>query len=234
MAEEPDVIRQEIEQTRSNLTEKLETLESQVKETVQNVTSKVEDTVETVKSRVEGTVDAVTSTVESTVQSVKETFNVERQVRRHPYAMCGGTMVVGMAAGYFLTSLRRPALPRHWSAPRPASRPAPAPAPAPQRLTSDGAPRVSEPARSSGPGLLGGLLEQFGPEIDKLKATAIGMVLGAARDLLKEKLPPSLSGHVDELIDNVTRKAGGEVIRGPVLPESQESSSYAAGGAPTV
>ena len=28
MAEEPDVIRQEIEQTRSNLTEKLETLES--------------------------------------------------------------------------------------------------------------------------------------------------------------------------------------------------------------
>jgi hypothetical protein len=31
MDKEPDVIRQEIEQTRSNLTEKLETLESQVK-----------------------------------------------------------------------------------------------------------------------------------------------------------------------------------------------------------
>ena len=86
----------------------------------------------------------------------------------------------------------------------------------------------------SRPGLLSALLEQFGPEIDKLKATAIGMVLGAARDLLKEKLPPALSGHVDELVDNVTRKAGGEVIRGPVLPESHETPSYAAGGMPTV
>lgn len=229
MDKKPDVIRQEIEQTRSNLTEKLETLESQVKETVQNVTAKVEDTVETVKSKVEGTVDAVTSTVESTVQSVKETFNLERQVRQHPYAMTGGTMVLGMAAGYFLASLRRPASPpRHWSAPpRPASAPA-----APQRLTSDGAARSS--ARSEGPGLLSGVLEQFGPEIDKLKATAIGMVLGAARDFLKEKLPPALSNHVDELVDNVTRKAGGEVIRGPVLPEPHESHAYAAGGTPTV
>ena len=231
MDQKPDVIRQEIEQTRSNLTEKLETLESQVKETVHNVTAKVEDTVETVKSKVEGTVDAVTSTVESTVQSVKETFNIERQVRQHPYAMTGGTMVLGMAAGYFLASLRRPARPpRHWSAPRPAA----APAAAPQRLTSDGAPRAAGPARSEGPGLLGGLLEQFGPEVDKLKATAIGMVLGAARDFLKEKLPPALSGHVDELVDNVTRKAGGEVIRGSVLPESHESHAYAAGGTPTV
>jgi ElaB/YqjD/DUF883 family membrane-anchored ribosome-binding protein len=230
MDKEPDVIRQEIEQTRSSLTEKLETLESQVKSTVHNVTAKVEDTVETVKSKVEGTVDAVTSTVESTVQSVKETFNLERQVRQHPFAMAGGTLLFGAAAGYFLTSLRRPAMPRHWSAPRPAA----APAPAPQRLTGgNGASRVPEPAR---PGLLSGLLEQFGPEIDKLKSTAIGMVLGAARDLLKEKLPPSLSGHVDELVDNVTRKAGGEVIRGRVLPESHEAEApaYSAGGTPTI
>jgi ElaB/YqjD/DUF883 family membrane-anchored ribosome-binding protein len=230
MDKEPDVIRQEIEQTRSNLTEKLETLESQVKSTVHNVTAKVEDTVETVKSKVEGTVDAVTSTVESTVQSVKETFNVERQVREHPFAMTGGTVLVGMAAGYFLASLRRPAAPRHWSAPRPSA------APAPQRLSADnGASRATGgPARSEGPGLLSGLLEQFGPEIDKLKATAVGMVLGAARDLLKEKLPPSLSGHVEELVDNVTRKAGGEVIRGRVLPESHEEPACAVGGTPTV
>src|SRR5581483_5663661 len=144
----------------------------------------------------------------------------------------GGTMVLGMAAGYFLSGLRRPAAPpRHWSAPRPAA--APLASSAAERLSGgDGAQRRHEPARAGG--MLSGLLEQFGPEIDKLKATAIGMVLGAARDLLKEKLPPALSGHVDELVDNVTRKAGGEVIRGPVLPESHESSPYAAGGTPTV
>jgi ElaB/YqjD/DUF883 family membrane-anchored ribosome-binding protein len=229
MDQEPDVIRHQIEQTRSSLTEKLETLESQVKETVQNVTSTVENTVESVKSKVEGTVDAVTSSVENTVESVKRTFDVERQVSAHPFAMTGGTMLVGMAAGYFLSSLRRPAAPRHWSAPRPSA------APLPERLTAgNGLSRPSEPARSAGGGLLSGLLDQFGPEIDKLKSTAIGMVLGAARDLIKEKVPPSLTAHVDELIDNVTRKAGGEVIRGRVLPESDEASACPTGGMPTV
>ncbi|HZY85843.1 MAG TPA: DUF3618 domain-containing protein [Gemmataceae bacterium] len=227
MDKEPDVIRQEIEQTRSSLTEKLETLESQVKETVQNVTSTVESTVESVKSKVEGTVDAVTSSVESTVESVKRTFDVERQVRQHPFAMTGGTMLVGLAAGYFLSSLRRPAMPRHWSAPRPAA--------VPERLSAgNGAPRPSEPERSAGGGLLSGLLEQFGPEIGKLKSTAIGMVLGAARDMIKEKLPPALARNVDELIDNVTRKAGGELIRGRVLPESEEAPGYRTAGTPTV
>jgi hypothetical protein len=211
------MIRQEIEQTRSSLTEKLETLESQVK-----------GTVESVRSKVEGTVEAVTSSVESTVETVKQTFDLERQVRLHPLAMTGGTMLVGVAAGYFLSSLRRPALPRHWSAPRPAGAP---PVTAERRTGGNGPARSYEqPARSGG--LLSGLLEQFGPEIDKLKATAVGMVLGAARDFLKEKLPPSMSAHVDELVDNVTRKAGGEVIRGRVLPE-HETSGYAA-GAPTV
>jgi hypothetical protein len=218
MDKEPDVIRHEIEQTRSSLTEKLETLESQVK-----------GTVESVKSKVEGTVEAVTSGVESTVETVKRTFDLERQVCLHPLAMTGGTLVLGMAAGYFLSSLRRPApLPRHWSAPRPAAAMVP---PAERFSSGDGAPRRQEPARAGG--MLSGVLEQFGPEIDKLKSTAVGMVLGAARDFLKEKLPQSMSAHVDELVDNVTRKAGGEVIRGRVLPE-HETSACPTGGTPTV
>jgi hypothetical protein len=179
MAEEPEVIRRQIEQTRSSLTEKLETLEAQVKETVEAVTS--------------------------TVSSVKRAIDVERQVREHPFGMTGGALLVGLAAGYVLTARRGPALPRHWSAPPQA----------PERLTvGNGAAR---------PGLLAGLLEPFGQEIDKLKATAIGMVFGAARDLLKDQLPPALAGNVEELIDGVTRKAGGTVIRGRVLPESREA-----------
>jgi hypothetical protein len=181
MAEEPEVIRRQIEQTRSSLTEKLETLEAQVKETVEAVTS--------------------------TVKSVKRAIDVERQVREHPLAMTGGALLFGVAAGYVLTARRGPALPRHWSAPPQA--------PAPERLTAgNGAAR---------PGLLAGLLEPFGQEIDKLKATAIGMVFGAARDLLKDQLPPALAGNVEELIDGVTRKAGGAVIRGRVLTEPHEA-----------
>ena len=53
MDERPDVIRQQIEETRESLTDKLETLEGQVKDTV----STVSDTLESVKETVEGTVE---------------------------------------------------------------------------------------------------------------------------------------------------------------------------------
>src|SRR5262249_39701668 len=93
MAEEPDVIRQQIDETRESLTEKLETLEGQVKDAVSTVTdtietvkSTVENTVESVKSGVENTVETVKSSLSDTVDTVKETFDLSRHVDRHPWA----------------------------------------------------------------------------------------------------------------------------------------------------
>ena len=70
MDPQPDVIRQQIEETRSSLTEKLEALEAEVKGTVQ-----------------------------SAKETVKRTFDIPYQVDRHPWAMLGLSFVSGIVAG---------------------------------------------------------------------------------------------------------------------------------------
>src|SRR5919204_269414 len=87
------LIRQQIDQTRSSLTEKLETLEQEVRGTVQSAKATVEETIENVRSTVHGT-----------VESVKRTFDVNYQVDRHPWVMMGGSVLAGYAVGCLLTS----------------------------------------------------------------------------------------------------------------------------------
>ena len=88
MDQEPEVIRQQIDQTRSALTEKLETRENQVRDTVTNAKTTVEETIGSVKS-----------TVHETVATVKRTFDLPYQVERHPWGMFGGSILVGYLVG---------------------------------------------------------------------------------------------------------------------------------------
>jgi hypothetical protein len=85
----------------------------------------------------------------------------------------------------------------------------------------------SEP-RHEGPGLMERLLQPLAGEFDRIKATAVGALLGMARDAVRQAVPPSLAPHVDEILNNLTRGYGGEVIRGPVL-SSHDGSVPAAG-----
>src|SRR5262249_60811224 len=87
----PEVIRQQMQETRTALTEKLEALEHQVVETVQGARSAVTDTVESVRGA-----------VHDTVCTVKETFDLNRQVERHPWAMVGGSFALGYVSGRLL------------------------------------------------------------------------------------------------------------------------------------
>jgi hypothetical protein len=68
---ELEVIRDEMEQTRASLADKLGALEEQVRETVSGATEAVSSTVEGVKD--------VVSTVSDTVDSVKEQFSLSKQ-----------------------------------------------------------------------------------------------------------------------------------------------------------
>jgi hypothetical protein len=77
MDPQPDLIRQQIDETRSSLTEKLETLEAEVK----------------------GGVASAREAVEQTVTTVKQTFDIRYQMDHHPWFMLGLALVSGAVAG---------------------------------------------------------------------------------------------------------------------------------------
>src|SRR5262249_37924871 len=83
---------------------------------------------------------------------------------------------------------------------------------------------AAAPATSS---WLGSLAETFQPEITKLKGLAVGTLLGALRDTVARAVPDQLSSQVTEVIDNVTRKLGGQPIRGPLYEEESAGLGHA-------
>jgi len=212
----PEQIRQQIDETRSALTEKLEALEETVSGTIQDARDTVQETIEsaretvaetisTVKEKVEETVSTVKDTVQETVSTVKDTFNLSLQVERHPWPMMGGSFLTGLVTGAIIGERQhRRQMPM-------------------DELTSTGYPMTErrEPdyrsnlaSESSRPGLL----DRFGPEIDKVKGLAIGFLFGLVRDVIKDNVP-QYADKLGEVIDNITTKLGGQPHQGPVLPQ---------------
>jgi ElaB/YqjD/DUF883 family membrane-anchored ribosome-binding protein len=108
MASEPEVIRQEMQENRNALTEKLETLEKKVVGLATAVPETVENVVESVKGGVEQTMESV----KESVQTLKDSLNLRKQTEAHPLAMLGGAVGVGFVVGLLLrgaTSPRRTA-----------------------------------------------------------------------------------------------------------------------------
>src|SRR5262249_52925003 len=102
MDSESQVIRQQMQQTRTALSEKVERLEQEVVQTVHEATEAVNDTVASIKEAAQQTVNTVKDTVHDTVQTVRETLDVPTQVRRHPWAMLAGSVAVGFLGGLAL------------------------------------------------------------------------------------------------------------------------------------
>jgi len=97
---ELEVIRDDMEQTRANLADKLGALENQVRETVSTASETVTSTVEGVKE--------VVSTVSETVESVTESVNIYKQIEQHPWAAVGISLAAGFVAGQLLGGSSRP------------------------------------------------------------------------------------------------------------------------------
>jgi ElaB/YqjD/DUF883 family membrane-anchored ribosome-binding protein len=218
MDPQPDVIRQEIEETRSSITEKLETLECQVKgtvqtakETVQSAKEAVTETIETAKATVTDTIDTVKSSVQETVQTVKRTFDLEYQVDRHPWAMSGLSVAAGFAVGMLLPR-GKPFMERYsYGLSAEPTHNGPTTYGPARGLEAPAAP----PPRSEQKGFLGHLLEQFDDEIQKVKGIAIGAVMASLRDMAKQSLP-NLAPQIDEVMTSFTRKVGGEPVANPL------------------
>jgi ElaB/YqjD/DUF883 family membrane-anchored ribosome-binding protein len=221
--ENEDVIREQMEDTRTSLSEKLETLEKQVASTVQGATSNVAETVEAVKE----TVTKVTDTVQNTVDSVKESvhdsldavkgcFDIPALVRSHPWAMFGGSVALGFLAESLLTApvskhseghgmrIKTMLPPDHYSG-------------------EDQTPGPPPKSRISA------LLESFEPQIHRLKGLALGALMNSIRDKTIEAAPPHMADSLREIFNDVTTKLGGQVFSEQTTP-SHTNGKHAGNG----
>jgi ElaB/YqjD/DUF883 family membrane-anchored ribosome-binding protein len=225
MASEPEVteIHHEIDETRADLAKKVEKLEEAVRETVLSATEGVGETIETVKSTVQETVDTVQQTVQQTVHSVQQTFDLNYQMQRRPWLLIGGSVVAGFVVGALVSRRSAPSW-GHYGPPGGYSPSSDFQAAAPERFTAAQPERFApQPEGPREPGMVENLMTQFRPELDKVKEMAVGYLLGAARDWIKDALP-SLRSQIDDVMNSATTKLGGEPVRGPVLGEGTSDS----------
>jgi ElaB/YqjD/DUF883 family membrane-anchored ribosome-binding protein len=208
MDQEPEVIRQQLEQTRSSLTDKIEQLEQTVGDTVQSTTEAVASTMESVKDAVQDTVETMKGTVRDTVDSVKETFDVRRYFAQYPWAAFGTAVGVGFAGNILLGSGRHSAASHRIGEMHSRGQPATSAPPA----SHNGGTRKRTVA-----GLTNGVTQKFGGELEKLQGVAVGAAFGLLRDWIGRSAPHEVGAKLGEVIDDVTRRLGGEPFRENLL-----------------
>jgi len=220
------VIRDEMEQTRASLADKLGALENQVRETVSDATDAVHSTVEGVKD--------VVGTVSETFESVTEQLSVTKQVENYPWVMFGAAVATGFVASQLLDRATS-------AAAKAVTAPLPTPAPVPSAQPAYQAPKPK------GESFLGSLesgamhaLEGMLPDVKQVMGTvttgvgslAVGTVMSVIRELAAGHLPDQWKGEVTKLVDQVTEQLGGKRLqplsRDPA-PESQAHSGFQAG-----
>jgi ElaB/YqjD/DUF883 family membrane-anchored ribosome-binding protein len=249
MDHESEVIKQQMEQTRASLAEKLDTLEEHVTTTVRNTTDAVAGTVEAVKETVESTVDSVKGAVENTVNTVSEsvenvketvvsTFDLNRHMQQHPWLMLGGGVLAGYLGGCLLTrsareetrsgmisSFRSPATSSSPSATTPSSNFSG------MESHGNGHERGSTAstaaATPSGPSTWDRLAETFAPTAEKVKELALGAAAGLVGRMILDAVPPTLRGEVEQVVNEFTQAVGGKTLPSVLHPNPAESRASA-------
>jgi len=224
---ELEVIRDQMEEKRASLADKLEALESQVMQTVQGATAEVSHIVEEVKATVDSVTEGVQSTVETvkdtltegvqqTVETVKQSLNVNDHIRQHPWLAVGGAVAAGFAGGYLLG---RPARSTHsaWDS-RALEQAAPPPGWLPQTSRFPATP-AKRPAPDSGSpvdSILGpaySAIEEAGVEALKtVRELAIGTLMGVLGQVIANSAPAFLKEDASKLVTDLTTRLGGKVL----------------------
>lgn len=228
--ENEDVILNQMEDTRTALTDKLETLESRVASSVEDATSNVAGTIEAVKETVEAVKDSaleavatVKETVADTVTSAKEAVSdsvaalkslvdVAGWVRTYPWPMMGLSAGIGFA---FERLLVRSGEGRrvNWRGER---------LELPPDHVSGEAP-IAE-ARNSRSWLMG-LIGPLQPEINRLKGLAVGKVLGSVEQSVASALPADIAPQIHDILHGITRKLGGELLEERETAHTERTST---------
>lgn len=198
MDNETEVIKHQMLETRTALTEKLEALEDRVTSTVKETTDAVEETVGAVREAVEDTVHTMKDTVHDTVESVKETFDLKHQFEQRPWMMLGGSVLVGyLGATLFDRGCATQSASNGWAP-----------------LSGHGGhpeerPRPTE-AKPAEPSLWDKAVEAFGPAISKLEGLAIGAAAGVVGKMILNAAPEALRGQLGDVINDLTTGLGGK------------------------
>jgi len=203
MPPETELIKQQMGQTRAALSEKLETLETKVLGTVASTTDTIAQTAHEVGATMLETAQNVRATLHEALSSLRNAFNVSRQFQQHPWLLLGGSVFAGYVGGLLLDTLEQGRLPSLPALPK-AEQLLPRESEVRQRIEAE------MPARRRAPAFLKALADTFAPELEKLKATAVGMAFSALRDKLSEAVPPHMREDFIQMMDRITTKLGGE------------------------
>jgi len=215
--DELEVIREEMEEKRASLADKVEALESQVLGTVHSATETVSSAVEGAKEVVASVTEGakhVVETVSETVDAVKEKLSVRRCVEQYPWASVG----VSVAAGFGLAQL----LPAHRSTSGDRSEalpPASSGGYSPSSTASSYQPPRQEESHSALTGMLGKAAGTVG-------SLAVGTLMSAIKGLVTQSLPQQWQSELTRLVDDITTQVGGKVMQGNPLQELLSSLSH--------
>jgi ElaB/YqjD/DUF883 family membrane-anchored ribosome-binding protein len=213
MEDQQDVLN-EMEHTRSSLSDKLEALEHEVAEKVKPVTTAVERVAEAaanIAESVQDTVEGVKEKVEATAEAVTSAFDLRKQTESHPWVVFGLAATTGCMLGSFLSRRSR------------GGRRASSSAPARHARETNGKSHHAKPAKPAAQESAAAKPGWLGESLQHLKGMAVGALMSAVRDLVKQGLPGNLGEKIAEEVECMTRKMGAEPIQGPVLPEKSES-----------
>lgn len=174
--ENENVIREDNNKTHSLLSQKLENLEEQVMSSVEKS-----------KAAVSATVSTVNDTVHQGVEAVKDAIDVRSHVDQNPWMMVSGSVALGFVLGSLFPTMKG------------------------SKIQHSGY-SISEEFQSTGQGCVEGstddpsVLHALEPAFITLRGLALGAMVSTVREVIGDKLPPSIGEHVMEILDSVTNK----------------------------
>jgi len=234
MENETELIRDQMADTRTALTEKLDRLQEQVLGTVEGTTRSVTETVEAVQEAVQDTVGTVKESVQETVLTVKSAFDLTEQTEKHPWLMMGGAVAVGFIGGRLLMG------PNHTALPPPSNGSAPPRPPARTEAVKEAA----SSAASATSATVSWLEELASPLLKQAEGLALGVLAGVAADLIQEKAPEGLRRQLNEMVEKFASTVGTTPVRGLFAgdkaaespadraPQGGQSGAYTSAGRP--
>jgi ElaB/YqjD/DUF883 family membrane-anchored ribosome-binding protein len=100
---DPGTIQRHFGETRTSLVDKVETLEEGINGMLRGANEAVTETVEGVRGMVGVTAQAMQSAVHDTTGAVGRALDVPAHVRRHPWLMVGGALLLGIMVGALMS-----------------------------------------------------------------------------------------------------------------------------------